>query len=129
MKWVLLYHVTGGVGEGGVGMQITCKPLHLLQVDKCTCSRVLGTGASVSLISQATQKSLYPGATLSKPKLRLRTYTQHPISVVGTMSVRMKYEEYEGRQTLHVVDRCGPSSGPYPGGVRGVHPNPPPPPR
>ena len=81
----------------------------VLEVDGKRLRMEIDTGASVSLISQATQKSLYPGATLSKPKLRLSTYTQHPISVVGTMSVRVKYEEYEGRQTLHVVEGCGPS--------------------
>ena len=66
-------------------------------------------GAGVSLISQATQKAMYPTALLSKPSLKLRSYTKHPIPIVGTMKVEVKYEGYTGAQTLYVVEGCGPS--------------------
>ena len=45
------------------------------------------TGAAVTLISQATQKDLFPQAVLQKSTLTLHTYTAEPLGVVGQKSV------------------------------------------
>ena len=47
----------------------------VLEVDGRTLETEVDTGASVSLISHATQKALYPRAILGKPKLRVFIYT------------------------------------------------------
>ena len=45
------------------------------------------TGASVSLISQSTQQSLFPTAILQHSNIKLRSYTRHSIPVIGMMKV------------------------------------------
>lgn len=69
----------------------------------------IDTGAAVSLMSLKTQKSLFPSTVLAKPNIQLRTYTSDPITVVGKMSVEVKYNGYKGRHTLYVVEGSGPT--------------------
>ena len=69
----------------------------------------IDTGAAVSIISQATQKTHFPNAALATPRISLRTHTTKPIPVVGQMSVRVTYNGYVGNLTLYVVKGNGPS--------------------
>ena len=80
-----------------------------LQINGKPVAMQIDTGASVSLISQETQKCLSPTAALAKPEIQLRTYTSDPITVVGQMSVEVKYKEYEGRHMLYIVEDNGPA--------------------
>ena len=81
----------------------------VLELDGKPVSMEIDTGAAVSIISENTQKSLFPTASLTVPTVRLRTYTSKPIRVVGQMSVEVKYQGYRDRHTLYVVEGKGPS--------------------
>ena len=67
------------------------------------------TGAAVSIISEETQKKLFPGATLEKSSIGLRTYTLEPMTVLGQISVQVKYGEQGHSLPLTVVAGKGPS--------------------
>ena len=45
------------------------------------------TGAALSLISESTRKAIFPKEKLRPAKLSLRTYTNEPIEVTGTLNV------------------------------------------
>ena len=67
------------------------------------------TGAAFSLMSEATQKKLFPQVKLQKTTLRLQTYTAETLSVLGTLEVLVNYGNYPGKHTLVVVDGNGPT--------------------
>ena len=67
------------------------------------------TGAAVSIISEETQKKLFPGATLEKSSIGLRTYTLEPMTILGQISVQVKYGEQGHSLPLTVVAGKGPS--------------------
>lgn len=72
-------------------------------------SMEIDTGAAVTLISESTMRSLLPHLHLSKPTVRLRTYTAQPIDVIGQARVEVKYNEYAGSHVLTVVKGKGPA--------------------
>jgi len=61
------------------------------------------TGAAVSLMSEATQKKVFPEAQLQKASVKLHTYTEESLSVMGTLEVQVRYANYVGQHTLFVV--------------------------
>jgi len=67
------------------------------------------TGAAVSLMSEATQKKVFPDAQLQKTSVKLHTYTEESLSVIGTMEVQVRYANYVGQHTLVVVSGNGPT--------------------
>ena len=69
----------------------------------------IDTGAAVTLISQKTQRKLFPNAILQKPTLTLRTYTAEAIRVIGQMTVTVKHHKFQGKKILYVVSGNGPS--------------------
>ena len=81
----------------------------VLKLDGKPVPMEIDTGAAVSIISEQTQKSLFPTADLAEPTIRLRTYTSKPIHVVGQMSVEVQYNGYQGRHTVYVVEGKGPA--------------------
>ena len=60
------------------------------------------TGAAVSLISEATVRSLFPRAKLQPSTAMLRTYTGEPMAVVGELSVDIQYKQ-QGPKKLSLV--------------------------
>ena len=62
----------------------------------------------VSFISEETKEQLFPQAELCKTELKLRSYTAQPIKVLGRITVRVSYKEFEGTLPLHVVSGSGP---------------------
>ena len=98
--------------EEEVISHVGTKPSHpyqvVVQINGKAVSMEIDTGASVSLMSQSLQETLFPAATLAKPTVKLRTYTAEPITVVGQLTVEVKYGQYVGRQRLVVVKGSGP---------------------
>ena len=68
----------------------------------------IDTGTAVTLISESTMRSLLPHLHLSKPTMRLRTYTAQLIAVIGQGRVEVRYKEYGGSYVLTVVQGNGP---------------------
>ena len=67
------------------------------------------TGAKVSLMSVESQRHFFPKAVLEKPTVCLTTYTTGSISIVGMMTVQVKYLSYKGTHTLYMVQGHGPT--------------------
>ena len=70
------------------------------------------TGAALSLISAATCSQLWPpgmAPQLSKPSVRLRTYTGEELKLVGEAVVQVQYQRQQEDLNLIVVEGNGPS--------------------
>ena len=67
------------------------------------------TGVAVTLMSEATQKKLFPNAKLSKSTVKLQTYTAESLQVLGTLEVQVRYGSYVGKHNLYVVKGTGQS--------------------
>ena len=78
-----------------------------MDVNEKPLSMEIDTGATVSLISTATFKSLFQNTTLEKTSIRLRTYTGKPIAVAGQLKVKVRYKQYMGNHLLYVVKGSG----------------------
>ena len=86
------------------------KPLTAtLEIEGVEVPMEVDTGAAVSLISEKTQRCLFPKVKLEKPEVRLNTYTAEAIPVVGVLTVQVKYRDYSGSHALYVVGGNGPT--------------------
>ena len=92
-----------------VGKGVVRPYVAVLKVNGKPLKMEVDTGAAVTLISQATWKSMFPSTVLQKSTLNLHTYTAEPISVLGQLNVKVKHMNYEGTQVLYVVRGRGPS--------------------
>ena len=80
-----------------------------LEIDGVSVPMEVNTGAAVSLMSEETQKHLFPKVQLQSPKVRLHTYTAEPLPVLGVLTVQVTYWDYTGMHALYVVRRNGPT--------------------
>ena len=69
----------------------------------------LDTGAAMSLISESTQKSLFPDVTLRPSEDTLHTYTSKVVSVKGELDVHVQYEQQSCHLSILVIHGLGPS--------------------
>ena len=69
----------------------------------------IDTGASLLLLSETTWKHHWPNKRLLPPTVKLRTYTDEPLSVRGSMLARVKHGRHEAQLSLLVVKGEGPS--------------------
>ena len=69
----------------------------------------LNTGAALSIISQKTRKAVFPDEKLRHSKLILKTYTNEPLKVMGTLNVQVQYEDQLKKLVLVVVAGNGPN--------------------
>lgn len=60
------------------------------------------TGAAVSLLSEETFKSKFPGMQLHPTSLLLKTYTGEPLDIVGELPVEVEYQQ-QGPKSLSLV--------------------------
>ena len=74
-----------------------------------TIQMEVDTGAVLSVISEATRKKTFSKETLHLSELALRTYTDEPMQVVGTINVKVQYGEQNQKLVLVVVKGDGPS--------------------
>ena len=82
-----------------VQVQINGKPLKM-EVD---------TGAALSIISEGTRMAIFPEEKLRASGLVLKTYTNEPMQVIGTLNVRVQYESQIKKLVLVVIAGNGPS--------------------
>ena len=94
-----------------VGSRRESSPPFIVQVDidHCPVAMELDTGASVSLMAEATFKKLWPGRSLPTTNVRLCTYLKEPIQVVGSACVNVVYEDQRAQLPLIVVKGDGPT--------------------
>ena len=67
------------------------------------------TSGALSLISESKRKAVFPNEKLRPAKIILKTYTNEPIEVVGTLNVRVQYEGQLKKLVLVVIAGDGPS--------------------
>ena len=68
------------------------------------------TSAAVSLLSEDTLKSKFPGARLQPATVQLKTYTGEPLEVMGELPVEVQYQQQTPKQlSVVVVKGKGPS--------------------
>ena len=72
-------------------------------------SMEVDTGAALSVISEATKKSLYPDLPVHRSNVILKTYTDEPMQVIGNLHVKVRYGRQEAKLVLVVVAGDGPS--------------------
>ena len=80
-----------------------------LRVDSKPLKFEIDTGASVTLISEETYREHYHNKPLQKSSLKLKTYTEEPLHVLGQVTVNVSYHNQQGFYTLYVVKGSGPS--------------------
>ena len=84
------------------------KPLMVTVTMQDTPVRMeVDTGASLSLISQATLSSVWPETQLKSSTAKLPTYTGKEVTVKGAVDVRVKYRGQTKDLTLTIVDGDG----------------------
>ena len=76
--------------------------------DKPTVMEV-DTGASVSLMSEAQFFDLFPNASLQSSCIQMKTYTLESVSVVGEITLQVKYQSQVKSLPLVVVKGSGPA--------------------
>ena len=72
-------------------------------------SMELDTGAEVSIISEKTREETFPEEKLRPSDLKLKTYTNEPMKVTGTLNVKVQYEDQVKKLALVVTAGNGPS--------------------
>ena len=81
-----------------------------VQLDSCSVGMEVDTGASMSLISETSYKKLWPKCSLSACEVKLCTYSQEPIAVLGCCYVNVTYKGQICKEMpLIVVKGSGPS--------------------
>ena len=89
------------------------KPLHPFRTDIEVSGKILpmeiDTGASVSIISEQSQKHIFPQEEVGVSQLQLETYTGEKLTMKGQMQVVVGYKSQEKNLVLHVVAGEGPT--------------------
>ena len=69
----------------------------------------IATSMSLSIMSEATHKKLWPRKELEVSNVRLQIYSKEPLSVVGARNVQVNYEGQRATLPLIVVKGDGPT--------------------
>ena len=79
--------------------------------NKAELQMEVDTGASASVISESTYQHLWPGnpPSLQQTSTRLRTYTGEALKLLGSISVKVEYDQQVEQLPLLVVSGTGPS--------------------
>ena len=67
------------------------------------------TGAALSLVSEATFKDLWPDRSPESTRVRLCSYSEETIPVLGSIDVKISYNGQEAQLQLVVVQGQSPS--------------------
>ena len=78
-------------------------------MDNCCVRFEVDTEAAKSVMSQLIFNQLWPGRSLETTKVRLVSYSNEPIPVVGQCTVNISYKSKNAVVPLLVVERIGPS--------------------
>ena len=97
-----------GVGREKGGERSPPITVHVM-LDGKDVSMEVNTGASVSLMSEASFQSLWPGRSLESSGVKLMGYLREPIHVVGCTQVQVNYEGQTAQLSLVVVKGHGPT--------------------
>ena len=86
------------------------KPLLIeVMINDQLLSMEVDTGSAVTLVSEHTFKNKFPNTTLQPSSVKLRTYSNESLQVVGQIEAKVQYEKQEAKLPLIVVEGNGPS--------------------
>ena len=80
-----------------------------VMVNNQNVSMELDTGSAVSLVSEHTFKSKWPDTHLQISTVKLRTYSNESLQVLGQVEAKIQYNEQSVQLPLIVVEGNGPS--------------------
>ncbi|XP_071506319.1 uncharacterized protein [Diadema antillarum] len=80
-----------------------------VNIDSQEVGMEIDTGASISLMSETTFRTYWPKRRLSPTTMKLRTYTNHELEVVGVVEVYVAHNGQVKTLPLIVVKEDGPS--------------------
>ena len=86
----------------------TPPPKVRVLIDDYSLPMELDTGASRSVISENKFRQLWPDRKLESSTVRLQTYSQEPLSVMGQVDAAVEYNGQNGTLPLLVVKDNGP---------------------
>ena len=87
----------------------TCLITVDVQINGKQLPMVVDTGAALSIISEQTWKKNFPGITLKKADVVLKTYTNERMTVMGELLVQVVYEHQCEHLPIVVIAGDGPS--------------------
>ena len=88
----------------------TCLITVDVQINGKQLPMVVDTGAALSIISEQTWKNNFPGITLKKADVVLKTYTNERMTMMGELLVQVTYEhQCEHLPPIVVIAGDGPS--------------------
>ena len=96
-------YVVDGNGPFGEPLSIS------LPVNGMILPMEIDTGAAVSIIPERVRQELFPYLKPQKTRVRLYTYTAEQMTVMGTISVQVKYKNHTRTLFLFVVNTDGPT--------------------
>ena len=92
------------------GRQLKSRPIAVLvSINGKELNMEVNTGAAVSILSEKTFRKIFPNAVLKPAAVTLRTYTGQRMSVVGQLTVLVKYQSQSHSLPLLIVAGDGPS--------------------
>ena len=80
-----------------------------IKVNGEDCSMELDTGASVSIMSEEDWKTKFPRVPLEKSQIKLRTYTEETLDIIGQAHVEVTYEDHTANLPIQIIKGQGPS--------------------
>ncbi len=78
-----------------------------LHLDSMEVSMKVDTGVSLSVMSDKQCNKLWPGRSLKPTSVRLETYSKEPLKVMGSLDVKVGYEQQEVKLPLIIVKGNG----------------------
>ena len=87
----------------------TCLITVDVQINGKQLPMVVDTGVALSIISEQTWKKNFPGITLKKADVVLKTYTNERMTVMGELLVQVTYEQQCEHLLIVIVAGDGPS--------------------
>ena len=91
-----------------VGSQSVKPILVQLEIGGVNLDMELDTGAAYTIISERTRKSFFSKLKVRPSSIRLKTYTDEAINVLGQLHVHVKYNDQQSPLVLLVVEGDGP---------------------
>jgi len=86
------------------------KPLLIeVLINNQSISMEVDTGSAVTLVSEYTFKNKWPDTPLQTSSIKLHTYTNESLQVLGQIEAKVEYNKQKAQLPLIVVEGNGPS--------------------
>ena len=80
-----------------------------MEIDNQPFTMEIDTGPSLSLVSHATYNCLWSLKKLQESQKKVHTYSGKPIAVLGSLEVKVPYQDQDAMLILTLAEGDGPS--------------------